>query len=89
MQYGDFFVDTWEYSCTLRASVWQPAELSTTPEYLGGACVVTTSYSADCVIAHAKGHAPPKSSGVFLLAPTVLRTLASTYRGGAEEKRYW
>jgi hypothetical protein len=69
----------------LHLSVWQPAVLSTTPEHLGGACVVTMSYSADCVIAHAKGHAPPKSSGVFLLAPTGLHPLARACMGCVEQ----
>lgn len=41
-------------------SVWQPAETERTPECFVGACVVTRSSLADCVIAQRHGPCPNK-----------------------------
>lgn len=44
----------------LHLSVWQPAVLERTPECFVGACVVTRSSLADCVIAQRHGPCPNK-----------------------------
>ena len=50
-----------------------------------GLCGYKVFLDSDCVIAHAKGHAPPKCSGVFALAPTVLRTRVGGRKWGCSE----
>ena len=68
----------------LHLSVWQPAGKQDNPRtFRWGMCGHNVFLVSDCVIAHAKGHAPPKSSGVLLLALTVLRTRVGAASGAA------
>jgi hypothetical protein len=43
------------------------SELSNPRVFRWGLCGYKVFLNSDCVIAHAKGHAPPKCSGVLLL----------------------
>ena len=74
---------TFDKRLKLSVGVATGSELSDPRVFRWGLCGYKVFLNSDCVIAHAKGHAPPKCSGVFLLAPTVLRTKAGAASGAA------
>lgn len=59
----------------------------TNPGYFSGACVVYSRCESRCVDCPSQGPSPTKVSGVFLLALSVLHTIASTFMGGVEGNR--
>ena len=76
---------TFDKRLKLSVGVATGSELSDPRVFRWGLCGYKVFLNSDCVIAHAKGHAPPKSSGVFLLAPTGLHPLARACMGCVEQ----
>ena len=56
------------------------SELSNPRVFRWGLCGYKVFLDSDCVIAHAKGHAPPKSSGVLLLVVDLARVYRERFQ---------